>query len=69
MQSTERPIYSAPPVSTLPGIQKQHHIQVLHKNVIEFARYSTSEQKYSFRFCLFYIFKLRVLHCRKDVLN
>jgi len=34
----------------LPGIQKQHHIQALHKNVIQYARYSTSDNQYVFRF-------------------
>ena len=37
-------------IVNLPGIQKQHHIQALHKNVIQYARYSTSEDQYVFRF-------------------
>lgn len=36
--------------STFFGIQKQHHIKALHKNVIEYACYSTSDNKYVFRF-------------------
>ena len=36
--------------STFSGIQKQHYIKALHKNVIEYACYSTSENTYVFRF-------------------
>ena len=31
-------------------IQKQHHIKVLHKDVIEYAKYSTSTDKHVFKF-------------------
>ena len=34
----------------LPEIQKQHHVKVLHKDVIEYAKYSTSTDKYVFKF-------------------
>ena len=34
----------------IPGIQRQHHINVLHMNVIEYARYASSEHRYVFRF-------------------
>ncbi|CAF4304875.1 unnamed protein product [Rotaria socialis] len=37
-------------VTSIPGLQKQHHIEVLHKDVIQFACYATSEQQYVFRF-------------------
>jgi hypothetical protein len=32
-------------IINLPCIQKQHYFQALHKNVIEFAQYSTSEDQ------------------------
>ena len=34
----------------LPEIQKQHHIKVLHKDVIEYDKYSTSTDKHVFKF-------------------
>ena len=34
----------------LPKIQKQHHVKVLHKDVIEYAKYSTSTDKYVSKF-------------------
>ncbi len=34
----------------LPDIRKQHHINVLHKDVIEYALHATRTQKYVFRF-------------------
>ena len=37
-------------IVSIPSIQKQHHIQALHKDVIQYARYSTSENQYVFRF-------------------
>ena len=45
--SLERTFQTIPGI---PGIQRQHHINVLHMNVIEYARYSTSDDKYVFRF-------------------
>lgn len=37
-------------ISGIPGIQKQHHINILHKDIVEYAQYTTSENKYVFRF-------------------
>ena len=37
-------------ISGIPDIRKQHHINVLHKNIVEYAQYATSENKYVFRF-------------------
>lgn len=34
----------------VPDIRRQHHINILHKDVIEYALYSTREEKYVFRF-------------------
>ncbi|CAF1371190.1 unnamed protein product [Rotaria magnacalcarata] len=34
----------------VPNIRKQHHINVLHKDVIEYALYATSKDKYVFKF-------------------
>jgi hypothetical protein len=34
----------------VPNIRKQHHINVLHKDVIEYALYATSNDKYVFKF-------------------
>ena len=45
--SLERTFQTIPGI---PGIQRQHHITVLLMNVIEYARYSSSEHKYVFRF-------------------
>ena len=35
---------------SIPNIRQQHYINALHKNVIEYALYSTREKKYVFRF-------------------
>jgi len=35
---------------SVPKIQQQHYINVLHKDVIEYVLYSTGEEKYVFRF-------------------
>ena len=34
----------------IPGIRQQHHINVLHKDVIEYALYATRQESYVFRF-------------------
>jgi len=34
----------------VPKLQQQHYVNVLHKDVIEYALYSTREEKYVFRF-------------------
>jgi hypothetical protein len=35
---------------SVPNIRQQHYIKALHQNVIEYALYSTREEKYVFRF-------------------
>ena len=37
-------------ISNIPNLQKQHFIEVLHKDVIQIARYSTSDDQRVFRF-------------------
>jgi hypothetical protein len=37
----------------VPKLQQQHYVNVLHKDVIEYASYSTREEKYIFRFKIF----------------
>lgn len=37
-------------IAGVPHLRKQHHISVLHKDVIEYALYATSNDKYVFKF-------------------
>jgi hypothetical protein len=37
-------------LAAVPDIQQQHYINVLHKDVIEYALYATRKEKYVFRF-------------------
>ena len=45
--SLERTFQTIP---SKPGSQRQHHINVLRMNVIEYARFLTSDDRYVFRF-------------------
>ncbi|CAF4313647.1 unnamed protein product, partial [Adineta steineri] len=37
-------------INSVPDFQKQHHFQALHKDVIQFAEYDTSDNQYVYRF-------------------
>jgi len=37
-------------VSGIPDLRQQHHINVLHEDVVEYALYATRNEKYVYRF-------------------
>ena len=42
-------------IAGVPSIRKQHHINVFHKDVIEYALYATRQESYVFRFWNFFV--------------